>query len=219
MVGTAHCISVRPTIGRVAVVAGEVATAVAHSASSAEHDTEGRLATRMSAVSTMSWLVAPRCTARAASAPARTSTRARISATSGITGLPPRTERLREFGGVEPPHRIAHRADLERDRQVDQPGTRTGTRQRGLGVHRASTIAASSVAATTAVAPNMPSNNSDAIRAGSQTAKNGVSPSPWSRMSNRRPAVSAMATSCSRSASGSARSTGSVEFALASSGK
>ena len=84
VVGTACCRSVRATISVSRCSRASAAAAAATRSASASTSASARRETSIAAVSTMSWLVAPRCTYRAASSPTEPA-RAR---TSGSTGLP-----------------------------------------------------------------------------------------------------------------------------------
>ena len=96
VVGTACCSSVRPAMACRGGRGRASAAAVGAVAQLGEDRRRGRGARRASsAVSRMSWLVAPRCTRGARPRRRRGRDRARSSATSGMTGLPPAAARLR----------------------------------------------------------------------------------------------------------------------------
>ena len=198
----------------VAVFARQFRAAVGGVADGCGDHADACLATSISAVSRMSWLVAPRCTAAAASAPARTSTRCRNS----------RDERDRR--GCRPAPRVARvprcRGDgSHRTRRRSRARSASGMiptlgarpRKRRLGLHKASTIAASSVAATTAVVPKIASNSSLVTPVSVSDREEGRLGLALQPMSKRSASPSSIATRRSRVPAGIVCSTGSVAFA------
>ncbi len=130
--GTACWSSVRPIMIVDRCVSASPATAAAAWARSASTTSMARLASSIAAVSTMSWLVAPRCTAPAAVCGTR---RARARARAG-TGIAGQRRELAELTDVEIAG-LGHFGDRRARARGRQPGPLERPGQPGLGIqHR-----------------------------------------------------------------------------------
>ena len=129
VVGTACCRSVRATISVSRCSLASAAAAAATSSASASTSASARRETSIAAVSTMSWLVAPRWTWRAASSP----TEPASARTRGSARLP--TARPSSTS-CSKSKRSGSQAlgDLGRDVRRHGAGGRPGVRERPLGV-------------------------------------------------------------------------------------
>ena len=138
VVGTACCVSVRAAATWLRCARRELRRGRrSRFRSDASSSAPAPRATSTSAVSRMSWLVAPRCTQRFAAS----GTRSRSSPTRGMTGLPPATAARGEGRGVEavaaasarridPAERVRHGVGVG---CVGEPDRGVGAHERHLG--------------------------------------------------------------------------------------